>query len=280
MRARAYLISWILPFGVSACAFLLIPRPLPSFYSTGNEEPAWALLQVMVFLGAVSIMRWPQSVLLTRSMGFKSSSFRGALAVLRLVWRTKIWRPTLLASVAGLAIVTYLAITGAELFPYSVQYTLTLVIVNAIVRLHPPVVLVFTGSDQTDFIEAVCKMVWPHRVAALLSNQSLGMTMWFTQMADNLRNVDKADWHDTVRRLVDVALLVIVDTRVPGDALRFETDLMLEPSRVSKAVFVTGNYGESTSLNRLIRTLADGRRILIATTGELPALLRRLGFGH
>jgi hypothetical protein len=158
MSPRIALVSWILPVAALLCFRALVRQPSPSIYSTGTEVSAWWLLQA------------------TGSLGL-----RIALTLLRLAWKTRIGVYTLVASVVGLVVTTYFAVFRLEIAPYSVQLMFTLVMVNLVALLQPPVVLVLTGSERTLFVERICELVFPHRAVALLSNRTIGMTMWFTK---------------------------------------------------------------------------------------------------
>ena len=106
---------------------------------------------------------------------------------------------------------------------------------------------------------------------AIMSRRALTLT-------DVLRTSDTNNWQAGVRELIELAPIVVVDTRVSTRALDFEAFTMLTPKYAHKAIFVSNDDGSCPVLEGLV---VEGRippdlRVSIVKEDELGQVLRRL----
>jgi hypothetical protein len=244
-KTLVVLFSWIFRLALVGLSLSLIPMP-----SGGRELGAWLLYQFVFFLCSIAPQFWFQTALWSRRPGFRS-----AIVLVGLLWKTKVGAILFACMAVQTGIVMYtLANHGVEPFPFAIPYTIVICTSVIILLLRPPMAIVLTGSRSRELMEIVAHQLWPYRIVALLDGNKLGTALFFSQQIDNLRawsnipGLPSDDWKNVVRKLVEVASIVVVDTRVPGDNLKWETGYMLDPERSPKAIFLAGPHGESPSL--------------------------------
>jgi len=247
-----------------AISLTLFPKPLG-----GTDLSSWYLLQVLNFMASIIPAMWIESALLTGSIGLETIPI---IAII--IWKTR--RGILTFAAIGALIgftVFFLWQYGRSFFPqYGLHFLVVLCVGNILRIFTPPVAVVLTAARSDSLVETTGQTLFPHRILAMLNEKKFLGAMFFSNQTDNWYALPKADWKEIVRRLVDIVPVVVVDTRIPGDSLKHETGLMLDPKRVSKAIFIVGENGEKPALEANRRQIGTSRLLLI-TEYELPQLL-------
>lgn len=130
--------------------------------------------------------------------------------------------------------------------------------------LMPPVALVLSSStnEQLRWALSLKKFVGGRRVISLLDTGVMApklnvsdvwsiMLKRSSAVTDVLRVSNTRDWQTSVRELIDISPIVVVDTTVCTPAVLFEAAVMLTSEHLYKAIFVTENDGASPVLERL-----------------------------
>lgn len=154
----------------------------------------------------------------------------------------------------------------------------------------PPTALVLSSSTdrQLRWALALRRYMGSRRVISLLDTGYMALKpsagdAWSILMrrsgslTDVLRTSSKGDWQQGVRELIEIAPIVIVDTRVCTQALLFEASTILDQKYVYKAIFVSKDDGASPVLERL---LEEGRirpdtPVSLVKESDLGMLLQR-----
>jgi hypothetical protein len=249
-----------LPIGIVTLSITLFPKPL--------YEPvsAWYLFQAEVFMTAFAPTMWLQTALLTRRSGFGN-----IWVLLKVIWKAK---RVALIMIAILLQFTFMASNNFWPSNMQLQYAVPLlaILTNAFLIFRPPLAIVLTGSKSWELMDDVSKTLFPHRTIALLDEQSFIGAEFFLMQVDNLRAMKQFEWKELVTTLVDIATIVIVDTRISGESLKYETGLMLGNERIHKAIFVVGFHGESPALEAN-RDSIGASQLLTVTEEELSGVL-------
>jgi hypothetical protein len=103
------------------------------------------------------------------------------------------------------------------------------------------------------------------------------MSMRSLTLVDILRTSDSTHWQQTVKEIVGISPIVIVDTRESTHAVLFEASLMLTPEHIHKAIFVIENDGRCPVFERLIADgfVAPDRLVSVVRENQLEQLLRK-----
>lgn len=151
--------------------------------------------------------------------------------------------------------------------------------------------LVFSSSTdrQLRWALAVKRFVAGRRVVSLLETGHMTVKpsisdMWSIMMrrssslTDVLRVSDSNSWQVGVRELIDLAPIVVVDTRVCTQALLFEAFTMLTGEYAHKAIFLSEDDGACPVLERLLDEgrLSPDSLATIVNEDELGPLLQRV----
>jgi len=127
-------------------------------------------------------------------------------------------------------------------YSFSVAIAILSSAILAIMQLvQPPTVLLLTGSSSksSKLLQQINTAILPHKAVALLSFRSFDQFQRFNYFI-NLRTNDPDVWKSVVYRLIDISPLVVIDTRGDRHAVEEETFIMLDPTRVRKAIFLGG----------------------------------------
>ncbi len=189
----------------------------------------------------------------------------------------------LLAAMAAAAV---LAVVGATMWPVpapAVAVAIVAACLAACLRaIQPPAVLFLTASSPATarLLILVNRAIRPLRAVALLDHARMSTWQRWNSFNDNLRTTDDARlggvWKNIVYRLIDMATLVVIDTRGETDPVRVETFVMLDPQRVSKAIFITGPEGNCPALERLGIDPQGHALTLVSEDQLVPELQARL----
>lgn len=152
--------------------------------------------------------------------------------------------------------------------------------------LQPPVVLILANSNAEVFelMVDLHSVTFPRRQVSLLDEGAIAfradvdVTFKLSAMLNpawSLRAVDNGVWRDRVQQLVELAPIVIVDTRVATSFTIWEAALMLQPPQVKKAIFVVGprEYAPTLWAHRAVGSSLDGARTVLVE--DLPKHLQR-----
>ncbi len=145
-------------------------------------------------------------------------------------------------------------------FPFPWGFVVSYFILSKSIKYNlimPPTVL-FLGSSTNLTIETkrnLTSSLFPLRVISFLSNrdcqefyQDLDRPGLFRSNWDNLRSASGQDWQRLVSSFMDLAKIIIVETRIPTEAVIQEIEWLLEPDRKTKSCFIIGDDGSSPVL--------------------------------
>jgi len=158
------------------------------------------------------------------------------------------WRLVLAVVFGALSLIIYFNNFGFEFSPtpWTAATATTCLLVLSRFAL-PPAVLVLTGSNTQGFslLNKVHRAIWPLRVVALLDYST-----WAGYGQDNLRTNSPHVWRSIVHQLIDIAPIIIVDTRAQSASVEDESFVMLAPERVGKAAFISELDGNCPTLSK------------------------------
>jgi hypothetical protein len=211
---------------------------------------------------------WVESILL-----FGPKILKTVPVIALASWKSKRGVLLFLVIIASVSTILFFHLDLGDLFlllpRYGLHILFTLYIVNLLRFLQPPAVIVLTSARSHLLIETVSHSFFPHRSIAMISEKKFVGAMFFSNQTDNLRAFDQANWEKIVQSLVDVTPIIVVDTRVPGKSLVWETGLMLDPIRVDKAMFLTGLFGEKPALDANKDKIGNSK-LFLTTEKMLP----------
>jgi hypothetical protein len=116
----------------------------------------------------------------------------------------------------------------------------------------------------------------PLRAVALLDYNRMTYLQRRNSVNDNLRTTDPTIWKSIVHRLIDLAQLVVIDTRGASEPVKHETFMMLDPRRARKAIFIKDCDGRCPALE--VHGIDPRDHALPTVTDEelIPELRERL----
>lgn len=167
------------------------------------------------------------------------------LQMIGILWKTAHRRGIWMTLLAGAVVVlggglVLPLLTGLVVKPIFSVATVLVIIAWWLDQTCPPAVIVLTSSDKAGaklFREVVLGIA-PLRATALLNRSACPWSSDIVTWSDNLRTLPEADWKTVVHTLIDMAAIVVVDTRRDTHAVVQETVLMLTRDRARKALFV------------------------------------------
>jgi hypothetical protein len=227
-----------------------------------------------------------------RTLGL--SSLRHCPRMLRLSFRSASVRELTVAfvlpSLAALLVIVY-GVGGGYAAALPLKALLLISLLCSTLFLVPPTTLVFSSSTDRQLRWALALKRWTggRRVISLLDTGYMDVKpragdLWSivsrrsATLTDVLRTSDTEGWQDSVRELIDISPVVVVDTRVCTRALLFEASTMLSPEYAYKAIFVSEDDGACPVLERLLAegAVPSDRLVCVVREDELGPLLRTL----
>lgn len=253
-----------IPIVITALSIAIFPKPVG-----GRDLSSWYLFLVLTFLTSIIPAMWVETAILTKRTGLESVPIIAAIT-----WKAR--RGILLFAAIGASlgfVIYYFWHYGYLLFPQYGLHFYFILYIGVILRLfQPPVAVVLTAARSHTLVETVGRTLFPHRTVAMLNEKKFLGAMFLSEETDNLYAFPTVDWRKMVRRLVDIVPVVIVDARIPGESLKYETGLMLDPKRVNKAIFVVGVQGEKPALEINQHKIGNSK-LLLVMEHELPVVL-------
>lgn len=236
---------------------------------------------------AMTMYSWYRTARLSGRMPLRVAAWMIGLA-----WRSR-HRYLLCVALGGLALTAlYLVASltmGDPAHPALLLSVATLSSAMLMAVCQPPAIVLLAGSGEAtlDLLRSINLAITPLKAVALLEDEHAGVTQRFRIRSlilgstldpkfNNLRTTDQQLWQSVVHQLVDIAPIVVVDTRDPGPAVAQETFIMLAPERAGKAVFVVDADG---SCPALVANGVDPYRHALRAVAEedlLPELVHML----
>jgi hypothetical protein len=150
-------------------------------------------------------------------------------------------------------------------------------------RLMPPVVLYLAGSSKQSYYlwRTLLRSFYPFKVASGLDIQSrdlLGKYLDAETDQEIARNsyriIAARSWTAIIESLIQSAPTILIDTRTVSPALELEVNAILRADMLSKAVILTTDIPDATSLgSSLIERLPESERWRCVTESALIGLL-------
>lgn len=171
-------------------------------------------------------------------------------------------------------------VTGADYLCSVITLSVIVCLWNSYLLPIPPAVLFLSSSGpyQNKTRLLLTGGLWPVRVSTLMNTQSTPMIrLLFAN--DDFRTPD-ALWRETVRELCSIAKIVIVDIRVPTNALKWEVAELKSGNHLAKTLVLTSNKNEDALSDlfppgavRMLpeRTLIETVRRLTRSKDSLPS---------
>ena len=246
---------------------------------------AWGFVLLFVFMTAHS---W---YITLRTLGL--SSLRFSLRIFRVSLRAgpiREFTGFILINLIAIFLLLRYAKGSAFVEVLPVKQILFVFFMAVLLYFIPPAALALTSSTdrQLRWALALKGQTRGYRIVSLLDTRYMMpkpsvndvwsvMSRRSLTLVDILRTSDSTHWQQTVKEIVGIAPIVIVDTREITHAVLFEASLMLTPEHIHKAIFVIENDGRCPVFERLI---ADGsvepdRLVSVVRENQLEQLLRQ-----
>lgn len=119
-----------------------------------------------------------------------------------------------------------------------------------LIETKPPAVIFLTCSSpqSAEIFRVIRRAIAPLRCVALLDYRRLGALQLFECFHDNLRTSNGKVWKSIVHQLIEIAPMVVVDTRSEIKTVAGEAFMMLALERAGRAIFLVGLKGECSAL--------------------------------
>lgn len=144
----------------------------------------------------------------------------------------------------------------------------------------PPaaVVLTVSGAEGVKLDRIVDYAMNPLRVVSLLQRNRVAFHLGPSRTFDSFRTGRYSKWWSVVERLVEIAPLIVMDTRCETDPVKEEVERLITMNMTDKVMFVTGKNGECPVLKTIVEThpAFASRKILIAREQEVVPILKGL----
>jgi hypothetical protein len=232
----------------------------------------WLFHSIMVMVAIIPWM-WIGSAVARRT-----TPWAGFRLIANVVLQSKRGKfiAVVLTSLVGLHVWGYVAdVPGLN--PYEL-HIMTVMVFGALGIILMPLTAIVLGSstpETFDLLETIGRWLFPLRQVALLHGFKVGikglLPMWSVPES-NLRTANN-DWLQSVRAMVEVTRLVIIDTRTASEGVVEEVEHMLHPDRIFRALSVTHNDGRAPALDCIHRS--DDVPVLRCTYRSLPGELAR-----
>lgn len=228
----------------------------------------WLVLCYLVWgLSALYVCMTIHIWLMTlRTLGL--SALRHCPRMLRLSFRASLIRELSVAILLPLIVIPLLrayGIGGEYIAALPLNALLLMALSGFTLCLVPPTVVVFSSSTdrQLRWALALKKFTGGRRVISLLDTGYMVvkpsardawsiMSRRSASMLDVLRTSEKDNWQVGVKALIEIAPIVIVDTRVCTPALLFEASSVLTPEYSYKSIFLSEDDDACPVLEKLL----------------------------
>lgn len=173
------------------------------------------------------------------------------------------------------------AVSAPLYLPFHVPIGLLAALVaGLLVSLHylltPPALLFLSSSfpGVAQSFEVIRAAVAPQRAVALLAERQIPYVRLNSSSWDNLRTLDKTEWRDTVLRLMALARVVVIDSRIMTDNVHDELMRLMDSSHATKALCVTDAHTEEL-LHNILRDHPRGQFVEQVDVMNVITAIRR-----
>jgi hypothetical protein len=232
------LVYGIAPISVEIPTFLLVD--LISGNRLPKNDVATAIWLGVMWLLILVVLSWLDAV---RIGGFRQlKSLRQSIAI-----QFKGKRPAIFAFGISIAFVAFLA--GHDfayaMHPFAPNFLLALFFGGPFLLFRPAVAIFLgvSGPIGYQFSNVASSALFPLRGVTLLDVTTTKLPLHMFG-EDNIRQIDSANWEDSVQELLDLVSLIVIDGRNPSPVVSKELQWILNSSqRAVKSVLVTNSDG-------------------------------------
>lgn len=211
------------------------------------------ITEILLYIYSAIVMLWIIYLLRRTIRLFNHVPFVEMKQMLRFASRTRniyFIYLAILGSGLTILIVWMGSFFDIPLYPPSLVIAILITSLFTFVKIgQPPAVVLLTSSspDSAYLLERINLVISPLKAIALLEYARLHPLQRFDSY-NNLRVTNPQVWKSLVHQLLEITLIVVIDTRGKGPGLVEEIFIMLAPERVRKAVFISEPDGSCPAL--------------------------------